>query len=66
MCGRHTLLPNVTNVLVQYDLTSVALYRGGFGDVWKGEYRSQDVAMKVIRTYSDSELRKLIGVSCRL
>ena len=50
-------------VFVRYDRTSVALYRGGFGDVWKGEYRGRDVAVKVIRTYSDSDLEKMIGVS---
>ena len=49
-----------------YDRTGVSLYRGGFADVWRGEYRGQDVAVKVIRTYSNSDLRKVIGVSCRL
>ena len=47
-----------------HDRTGVALYRGGFADVWKGEYRGRDVAIKVIRTYSNSDLRKMIGVSC--
>jgi len=38
------------------------LYRGGYGDVWKGKYHNQDVAVKVIRTYSTDELQKIIHV----
>ena len=40
-----------------------ALYRGGSADVWKGKYASQDVAVKVMRMYSNSDLRRIIGVS---
>jgi hypothetical protein len=32
--------------------------------VWKGEYSGRDVAIKVIRTYSNSDLQRIIGVSC--
>ena len=31
--------------------------------MWKGEYGGRDVAVKVIRTYSNDELRKVINVS---
>ena len=54
------------NIPVSYDRTGDALYRGGFADVWKGEYCGQEVAVKVIRIYSNSDLRKVIGVSYRL
>ena len=47
------------------DITGDALYRGGCADIRKGNYRGQDVAVKVIRTYSDSDLRKIVGVSYR-
>ena len=47
-----------------YDRTGDALYSGGYADVWKGQYCGQDVAVKVIRTYSSSDLEKVIGVSC--
>ena len=43
--------------------TGVALYRGGFGDVWKREYRGQEVAVKVVRTYANSDLKKITRVS---
>jgi len=51
---------------VSYDRTAAPLYRGGFGDVWKGEYCDREVAIKVLRTYSNSELQRIIGVSCWL
>ena len=60
-CGRHALLPRVLKIPVCYG--GVALYRGGFADVWKGEHCGRDVAVKVIRTYSNSDLQKIIGVS---
>lgn len=52
------------NIPVLYDRTGRALYRGGFADVWKGKYHDRDVAMKVLRTYSTSDLQKIIGVGC--
>ena len=64
MCGHHALLPRAIRIPACYNRTSVPLYRGGFADVWKGEYCGQDVAVKVIRTYSNSSLQKIIGVSC--
>ena len=51
VCGRHALLPSVSKIPICYDRTGIALYRGGFADVWKGEYCGRDVAVKVIRTY---------------
>ena len=42
------------------------MYRGGFADVWKGEHRGQDVAVKVLRTYLNSDLQKITGVGYRL
>jgi hypothetical protein len=62
-CGRHALLPRALKIPVCYDRTSVALYRGGYADVWKGEHRGRDVAVKVIRTYSNDDLQKIVGVS---
>ena len=63
-CGHHALLPGALKVPIYCDSTCRALYRGGYGDVWKGKHRGQDVAVKVIRTYSNDELRKVIKVGC--
>ena len=48
---------------MRYDRTCSALFRGGFADVWKGECSGRDVAVKVLRTYSNSDLQRTIGVS---
>ena len=45
-----------------YDQRGGTRYRGGFADVWKGKYRDRDVAIEVLRTYSNSDLQKMIGV----
>jgi len=66
MCGRHALLPKALRILVSYERTGVALYRGGFADVWKGEHCGRDVAVKVIRTYSNTDLQKMVGVGIKL
>ena len=63
MCGRHALLPRTLKIPISYDQTSTALYRGRYADVWKGEHNGRDVAVKVIRTYSDNDLQKIVGVS---
>ena len=53
-------------ISVHYDQTSKALCNGGFGDVWKGEHRDQDVAVKVLKMYVNDDLQKTFGVGCRL
>ena len=65
-CGCHALLPRTLKVSASYDRTGAASFRGGFADVWKGKHRGRDVAVKVIRTYSNSDLQKIVGVSCWL
>ena len=65
ICGLYALLPKSLTIPTCYDRTSIALYRGGYADVWKGEYCGRDVAVKVMRIYSNSDLRKILGVSRR-
>ena len=62
MCGHHARLPKALKIPICYDRTSVAQCRGGFADVWKGEHCGRDVAVKVLRTYSNSDLKKIISV----
>ena len=66
MCGRHALLPRTLEVPICYDRIGVALYRGGSADVWEGEHRGRAVAVKVLRTYSNSDSQKVVGVGCGL
>ena len=49
-------------VPIRYDRAGDALYRGGYADVWKGECRGRDVAVKVVKTYQSSDLQGMIGV----
>ena len=61
-CARHSLLPSPLQIGLCYDPASVAHYRGGFADVWKGEYCGQEVAVKVLRVYVNSDLQKITRV----
>lgn len=62
-CGYHALVPTDLQISACCDQTSNAVYKGGYADVWKEKYRGRDVAVKVIRTYSDNELQKILNVS---
>ena len=62
-CGRHALLPTSLKFPIPFERNGNALFRGGFADVWKGRHDGQDVAIKVIRIYSNSDLQRVIGVS---
>ena len=66
MCGHHAILPRALKIPVCYDRTRDALYRGGFADVWKGEHGGREVAVKVLRTYSNSDFKKIVGVSSQM
>jgi len=59
------MLPKSLQIQLRDGPTGVAQYRGGFGDVWKREYRGRAVAVKVIRTYANSDLQKITRVSHR-
>ena len=50
-------------VVVDCKRTGVALYRGGYADEWKSRCSGLDVALKVIREYSNDVLQKIIHVS---
>jgi len=48
---------------VPHNLADVAHRRGGFADVLKCEHRRREVAVKVLRIYSNSNLGKITRVS---
>ncbi|KAF9642573.1 kinase-like protein [Thelephora ganbajun] len=64
-CAGHALLPRSLQIELPDSITGVALYSGGFGDVWNREYQGQQVAIKVLRTYVHSDLRKIIRRFCK-
>jgi hypothetical protein len=49
-----------------YNRASNERYRGGFSEVWKGKCYGEEVAVKVIRTHSESDLERVVGVSLSL
>ena len=60
------LLPTAMMIPVCYDRTGSAVWRGGFADMWKGEHCGQDVAVKVLRMYSMSNIQRIVGVGPQL
>ena len=63
MCASNTQLPRSLQIELCDDPTSVALYRGGFGDVSKRRYQGREVAVKVLRTYANTDIPKVTRVS---
>ena len=57
------MLPRSLQIGLCYDPVGIAHCRGGFADVWKGEYRGLDVAAKVLRIYATNDLQKITRVS---
>ena len=64
MCARHSLLPGSLQIEVCYNSAATPHSRGGFADVWRGEYDGLEVAVKVLRTDMRSDLQKIARVSC--
>ncbi|KAF9647563.1 kinase-like protein [Thelephora ganbajun] len=65
MCADHALVPSSLKIELCNNPSDVLLYRGGFGDVWKREYQGREVAVKVLRIYATSDLRKVIRRFCK-
>jgi len=63
ICGCQALLPkSLLRIPPCYDQSEDPLYRGGFADVWEGEYQGHQVAVKVPRVYSASDFDKTTKV----
>ena len=62
-CAYHSLLPGSLQIEVWYDPATFPHARGGFADVWKGKYGDLEVAVKVLRTDSNRDIRKIVRVS---
>lgn len=66
ICGQRALLPRSVKITPDYNRFDDPQYRGGYADVWKGEYQGRKVAVKVLRMYVSSDLDKITSVCFRL
>ena len=65
ICGREALLPKSLPIPLCYNPLDTPQTRGGLTDVWKGEYKGQEVAAKALRVYKTGDpnvTRKVGGV----
>jgi hypothetical protein len=65
ICGRQASLPRSLRIPLCYNRLDTPLYRGGFADVWRGEYQGRSVAVKALRVYSTSDSVKITSVGPR-
>ena len=66
MCGLHNLSPSEMQIESINNPDGVTVRGGGFADVYKYTNQGTEVAVKVLKTYADSDLRKIARVSyCR-
>jgi hypothetical protein len=66
VCAGQSLLPRSLQIELEENLTGAPSSHGAFGEVWKHDYRGQQVAVKVLKVYKDSDLRKVTRVSPQL
>jgi hypothetical protein len=50
-------------VLTGIEIDGDPVAGGGFGDVYKGKYQKQEIALKVLKVYQKSDMEKLLKVS---
>ena len=62
ICGRQTLLPRSLVIPLCYDPGEDPLFHGGFANVWKGRYKDEDVAAKVVKVYTKDDPKKTRSV----
>ena len=63
ICGHYNLPPRSMQIEVFKDPADDALYRGGFGEVYKCRYQNLDVAVKALKTYSEGDMQRVTRVS---
>ena len=59
ICGSQGLFPKSLQIPLCYERSDAPSYRGGYADVWKGDYQGLHVAVKVLRVYSTSDFDKI-------
>ena len=65
ICGHRGLLPRSLQILQCYNRSDIPRAKGGYADVWMGNYQGRQVAVKVLRVYSTTDLVKITRVGGR-
>ena len=63
ICGQNNLLPVSMQIELPHTLTDTPRCHGGFADVLKWKHRGKEIAVKVLRIRSDSDLQRVTRVS---
>jgi hypothetical protein len=61
-CSRHRVIPK-SMLIPDCSTGSVEVECGGFADVSRGTYQGRQVAIKVVRVYTTSDLDVILSVS---
>ena len=59
ICSHHALIPGSIQIPLCYNQMEAPRCRGGFGEVWKGEHKGFEVAVKVLKICPTSDLIKI-------
>ena len=59
ICSHHALIPRSIQIPLCYNQAEDPRYRGGFGEVWKGEHEGIHIAVKVLKICATSDLNKI-------
>lgn len=65
ICGRQALIPRSVQIQLCCDRSGTPLYQGGYADVWKAEYGGREIALKVLRVFSVSDVEKITSRFCK-
>jgi hypothetical protein len=63
LCSREALVPRSLELPPCYDSNEPPLHHGESADLWKGNYHSGEVAVKVLRVGSKDNLEKVKKVN---
>ena len=59
ICSHHVLIPRSIQIPLCYNRAEDPRYQGGFAEVWKGEHKGIEVAVKVLKVSATSDLKKI-------
>jgi len=65
ICGYQGLLPKSMQIPLCHNPMDNPLARGGYAEVWKGEYQGGEVAVKVLKVCQTSDLDKITRRFCK-